>query len=91
MELALRGRLLDPERLEQREFLALGLAGVDREAPRRQSVDFSLCDRAEIAGAEKDADLVVIVGLVDRRVQPKAGETQIYRRGSAAAVLPKEK
>ncbi len=78
--IGISGRLFDPERLEQGEFLPLGLAGVDCESPRRQSVDFSFCDGAEIAGAQKNANLVVIVGSVDRRVNPKSCETQIYLR-----------
>src|SRR6476660_4977850 len=72
------GRLFDPERLEQGEFLPLGLAGVDCESPRRQSVDFSFCDGAEIAGAQKNANLVVIIRPFDRRVNPKPCKTQIY-------------
>ena len=72
-------RLLDPERLEEREFLALRFAGVDGEPPRRQAVQLSLGHGAEIARAEKDADLVVIVGLVDRRMKAKAGKAEVHR------------
>src|SRR5229473_4526800 len=85
--IGIRGRLFDPERFEHGEFLPLGLARVDRESPGRQSVDFSFCDGAEIAGAQKNANLVVIIRPVDRRVNPKSCETQIYlwtgRRGAA--------
>src|SRR3982751_1082791 len=66
-----RRGFLDPEDLEEREFLALCFAGVDSEAPRRQAVQLSLGYRAKITCAEKNADLVVIVGLVDRRMQAK--------------------
>ena len=89
MELAFGCRLLDPECLEEREFLALGFAGVDRQAPRRQAIEFALGDGAEIARAEKDTDLVIIVGLVDRRMKPKAGKAQIHRR-AAVGLLPNE-
>ena len=46
---------------------------------RRQAVELSLGHRAEIARAEKHADLVVIVGLVDRRVKAETGKAEIYR------------
>src|SRR5712671_2268045 len=78
--IGIRSRLFDPERFEHGEFLPLGLARADRESPSRQSVDFSFCDRAEIAGAQKNANLVVIIRPVDRRVNPKSCETQIYLR-----------
>ena len=75
--IGIRGRFLDPERFEQREFLAFGLAGVDREPPRRQSVNLALRNGAEVARAQKNAHLVVIVGSIDRRVNPETGESQI--------------
>src|SRR3954470_1917662 len=50
---AYRG-LLDPERLEEREFFALCFACVDGEAPRRQAVQLSLGYCTKITRAEKD-------------------------------------
>jgi hypothetical protein len=35
------GRLLDPKRFEQKEFLALGLAGIDGQSAGRLTVDFT--------------------------------------------------
>src|SRR6267154_3876207 len=70
-------RLLDPERLERRKFLALGLPGVDRKTSGRKTVQFALGDSPEIARTEKNTNLVVIVGLVDRSVKPKAGKAEI--------------
>ena len=44
---------------------------------RRKAVQLALGDGPEITRAEKDADLVVIVGLVDRRMKAKAGKAEI--------------
>src|SRR5205823_303135 len=66
-----------PECLEKRKLLALGFAGVDRQPPGRKTVPLSLGDRAEIAGAKKDADFVVVVGLVDGGMDTKTGKPQI--------------
>ena len=41
---------------------------------------------AEIACTEKDADLVIIIGLVDRRMQPEAGKAEIHRRAGRREV-----
>ena len=76
--------------MNKREFLALGLAGVDRQAPRRQAIDLAFGDGAEIARAEKHADFVIIVGPVDRRVNAKAGKAQIGIWGGGG-LLPNEK
>ena len=70
-------RLLDPERLEEWKLLALGFAGVNRQSAGGKAVRFSLGDGAEIARAEKDADFIMIVGLVDRSVQAKAREAEV--------------
>jgi hypothetical protein len=40
----------------------------------------SLGHGAEIARAEKHADLVIIVGFVDRRMQSKARKAEVYGR-----------
>ena len=70
---------------KRREFLALRVAGADREPARGKAVDLALGDGAEIARAEKDADLVEVVRPVDRRVHAEAGEAEIVadaqRRG----------
>lgn len=55
-------RLFDPECLERREFFALGFAGVDRKPARRKTIQLALGDSPEVARAEKDANLVIIVG-----------------------------
>src|SRR5436190_3519729 len=75
--IGVRGRLLDPERLERRKFFALGFARVDRKPTRRKTVQLALGDGSEIARAEKDTNLVIIVGLIDRRMKPKAGKAEI--------------
>ena len=73
-------RPLEPERAEQRELLAGGIGGLDRQAARRQAVALALRHRAEIAGAEEGADLVEIVRAVDRIVQAEAGEADVAGR-----------
>src|SRR5882672_4623452 len=70
-------RLFDPECLERREFFALGFAGVDRKSARRKTIQLPLGDSPKIARAEKDANLVIIVGLVDWCMEPKAGKAEI--------------
>ena len=75
-----RLRPLQPERLEDGKLLALRLAGVDRQPARGEPVVQALGDRAEIACAEKHRDLVVMVGSVERRVQPEAGKAEIGAR-----------
>src|ERR1700680_3733615 len=76
----MRSRLCDPERLEQGKVLSLGLAGVDRQSPRRQSVDLSFGNSPEIARAEKNANLVVIIRPVARSVNPKPRDTPLHPR-----------
>src|SRR5450759_1332798 len=76
----IRCRFFDPERLEKGKLLALGFAGVDRKAPSREPVLLPLCDRAEVACAEEDANFVIIIRLVDRGVKPKAREAEINAR-----------
>src|SRR5215472_12163314 len=73
-------RLLDPEALEEGKFLPLRIRRIDREAARRKAVDLALGDSAKIGCAEKHAHLVVIVGSVHRRMQPKAGKAEIRIR-----------
>src|SRR5256885_4885447 len=79
-------RLFDPERLEEWKLFAFSFAGVDREAARRKSVELALGHGAEIARTEKHAYLVIIVGLVDRRMQPEAGKAEVYRRAGRCDV-----
>src|ERR1700738_4134434 len=82
-----RSRLLDPKRLESRKFFTGRLAGIDRKSARRQAVDFALRYSPEVACAQKDANLVVVIRLVDGGMEPKAGGAQIgtglRRRGAA--------
>ena len=69
------GRAHQPELDERRELLAGGEAGVDREPARRQAVDLSLAERAEIAGAEEHQHLVLVFRGVQRVMHAKSGET----------------
>jgi hypothetical protein len=62
-------RPLEPERLEDRKLLAFGIAGREREAAGREAEVQALRERAEIARAEEDRDLVVIIRTIDRGVQ----------------------
>ena len=64
--------LLEPEAVEAREFLALAAGGVHRQAARRQAVLLAGAERAEIARAQEDDQLVAVVRAVQRGVQPKA-------------------
>ena len=70
-------RSLDPEGAEERELLALRVGGVERKPARRQSVGQALGNGAEIARAEKHADLVEIVRPVDRPMDAEAREAEI--------------
>src|SRR6202042_1793606 len=74
-------RPLEPEGFEQRKFLAAGVAGLDREAAGRQSIALSFCQCSKITCAEKRADLVEIIRLVQRKMHTEAGETEVARRG----------
>ena len=62
MELALAPGFSIQNALERREFFALGFAGVDRKPARRKTIQLALGDSPEVARAEKDANLVIIVG-----------------------------
>src|SRR6202030_777546 len=73
-------RPLQPERFEDRELLALGVAGRDCEAAGGKAEVQAFGEGAEIARAEKDRDLVVIIRAIDRGMQAKAGETDIGAR-----------
>ncbi len=74
-------RPLQPERAEPGELLALRVCGADRQAARREPVDLPLGHGAEVAGAEEDADLVVGVGPVDRRMDAEPREAELLGRG----------
>ena len=68
------GRSLDPEGLEARELLAGRAAhGVDGQAARRQAVLLAAAQRAEVAGAQEDDQLVLVGRVVQRVVHAKAG------------------
>ena len=79
-------RPLDPEGAEVRKLLALRIGGIEREPARREAVSQTFRDRAEIARAEKHADLVEIVRPVDRPVNAEARKAEILhvRRGLVA-------
>ena len=77
-----RCRALQPERLEHREFLAGRVGRLDRQAAGREPVALALGDRAEIAGAEEGADLVAVVGTVQRVVDAEPGEADVAGGGS---------
>src|SRR6476659_5237142 len=70
-------RLLDPERCEDREFLALRIRSIDGQAACGEPISLAFGNRAKIGGAEKDGELVVVVLPVDRVVQAKSRETQV--------------
>ena len=71
------GRPLDPEGTEVGKFLALGIGGVERKSAGREPIGEVLGHGPEIARTKKDADLVEIVGAVDRAVNAKAREAEI--------------
>ena len=70
-------RPLEPEGLEEGKFLALGFSGIDRKSPGGKPVRLPFGDGSEVARAEEDADLVVIVRTVDRRVDTEAGKAEV--------------
>ena len=51
-----------------------------RQPPRRKPVDLISPQRAEIAGAEENRDLVEFVRVIDETEQPDAGETDVIGR-----------
>src|SRR6476659_5134463 len=53
-------RRADPERAEEGKFLAIGLARVDRQTARRESVEMALAYGAKIRGSLKHAELIII-------------------------------
>src|SRR5258708_28052686 len=69
--------LINPKRLELRELFTGGLPCIDRKPASRKAIDFAFGNSPEVACAQKDANLVVVVGPVHRGVEPKAGEAQI--------------
>ena len=77
---AVGDRRLDPESPEEREFLAFGLAHLERQPARREAVELILAERAEIARALEDGDLVEAVRRIDAPVQPDPGEADILLR-----------
>src|SRR6185437_14864411 len=73
-------RPFQPELLEQGKLLAPGIPGFDRQAAGGEPVALSAGNGAEVAGAEKGADLVVVVRPVDRVVHPEAGKPDVVPR-----------
>ena len=83
-------RPLDPELAEARELLALRRGRVNSRAARRQPVDLPLANSAEVARAEEHQHLVFVARLVQRVVNPNAGEAdvaQLLRIQLVAAVV----
>ena len=83
-------RALQPEDREARELLALPADGVDRQPACRQPVTLLGAERAEVAGAEEDDELVLVVGPVQRMVHAHAGVADVapaLRRERIAAVV----
>jgi len=72
-----RGGALDPEFGEGREFLARRRGGSNGQPAGGNAVALAPPDRAEVAGAQEDAELVEMVGPVQRREQAEAGEAEI--------------
>ena len=68
-----------PELLEVGELLAPGLRRVDTEPARRQPEPLVLPDRPEVARAEEDDDLVVVVPRLDRIVDAEARIAELLR------------
>ena len=73
-------RPFQPERAKRRELLTGGIGGLDRETAGRQAVALVLRHSAEIARAEEGADLVEVVGAVERVVDAEAGESDVVAR-----------
>ena len=83
-----RARLLDPQGAEQREFLALRLAGADRQAARVEAVGLAAREAAEKGRALEDGELAPAL-VVAGAQHPDAGEAdvgQIDRRLQLAEV-----
>ena len=75
---ARRGRL-DPEFAKKRKAF-LVRARFDAEAARRQAVLLFASEKPKIARAQEGDRLVVYIGIVERKMQPEAGEAEIDRR-----------
>src|SRR5450755_116776 len=71
------GRSRDPELGEPRKFFALTTDGVDRKAPRRQTVVQPCAERTKVTGAEEDDDFVFVFSAVQRVVRAKTRETHV--------------
>ena len=69
----IRRGAFEPECLEDRELLGPRAAGIDRQAARRQAVLLAPPERAKVARAEEDDQLVLVGRVVERGVDPKAG------------------
>src|SRR6185437_11847388 len=59
---------------------AARVRGLDRQAAGGEPVALSARNGAEVAGAEKGADLVTVVRPVDRVVHPEAGKPDVAPR-----------
>src|SRR5207244_10072114 len=73
-------RQLEPEGAEQRELLTFRLAGLQREAARRQAIELAAAERAEVAGAEENGDLVEVILAVHAAEQANAGKADVLFR-----------
>src|SRR5687768_3670391 len=84
-------RTLDPELGEAREFLgARGACRFDRLAPRGQAVLLARTQRAKIARAKEDDQLVLVSLAVERVVDAEARMAEVgplLRRQHVAAVV----
>ena len=70
---------LDPEFLEAREFLVTRLAGVDRQAARREPVVHARSEGAKVTRAQERRQLVEVARLIQRIVDTETGEAQVAR------------
>ena len=69
-----RRRALDPESAKARKFFSRGFGDVDGETAGGQSVILVARHRPKIARALEHDEFVLVIGAVQRIVQPKTGK-----------------
>ncbi len=81
-------RLFYPEFTKNRKLLGFRQTRIDGKTASRQTVGLPQAYRPEIAGTQKDGDLIKGLIALEWVVKAQAGKTEVFRQRIRELVLP---
>src|SRR5699024_10489478 len=85
--LGIRGGLHQPEFTKPRKFLAAWRRCIHRKTACGKAIDIGSADSAEITGAEKNCDFVIIFRRLNGGMKAQAGKAKVSRDGLIECIL----